>query len=172
MNYVTTNATIYIRLGGTNYTTVRSGQIFRISANVTNTGDFPDTFTLTIKGNSTAIPTNSTLVPSGASRIIFVNWSTSGMRPGRYTLTANVTVPGETIPNLIDNSVTFSFIIRPAGDANGDCVVNIVDLVIVASSFGKSRGDPGYNPIADLNNDGTINISDLAIVGSTFGQTC
>ncbi len=62
--------------------------------------------------------------------------------------------------------------VRPAGDVNADCTVNIIDLVIVAGSFGKSVGTPGYNPIADVNYDGKADIIDLSIVGSSFGQSC
>src|SRR5881296_3233877 len=58
------------------------------------------------------------------------------------------------------------------GDVNHDCVVDIVDLSSVGSSFGKSPGEPGYNPNADLNGDGTVNIIDLATVGQNFGQVC
>jgi hypothetical protein len=60
-----------------------------------------------------------------------------------------------------------------AGDLNGDCVVDIFDLVIVGSSFGLSPGDPGYNPRADANHSGgAIDIFDLVMVGSHFGDTC
>src|SRR5438093_11030022 len=62
--------------------------------------------------------------------------------------------------------------VRPAGDVNADCTVNIIDLVIVAGSFGKSVGTPGYNPIADVNYDEKADIIDLSIVGSSFGQSC
>jgi hypothetical protein len=114
------------------------------------------------------------MVSVGQSKVLFINWVVSGIKPGMYVLTANVTVTSgvESYANLIDNTMSYTIMIRPAGDVNGDCVVNIIDLVMVASSFGTRVGTPGYNPIADLNNDGVINIVDLSIVGSTFGPTC
>ena len=49
-------------------------------------------------------------------------------------------------------------------DANGDGVVNILDLVIVASHIGESDV-----PGADLNNDGVVNIQDLVLVANGLG---
>jgi len=72
----------------------------------------------------------------------------------------------------VDNALTTTILVRPSGDVNVDCSVNIIDLVLVAGSFGKTAGSPGYNPIADVNYDGRVDIIDLSIVGSTFGQTC
>ena len=46
------------------------------------------------------------------------------------------------------------------GDVNGDGVVNIQDLVIVANAFGKAE--------PDVNGDGVVNIQDLVIVANAF----
>jgi hypothetical protein len=56
------------------------------------------------------------------------------------------------------------------GDLNGDEIVDILDLVIVGSSFGLSPGDPGYDPRANADGspDGEINILDLVVVGSNI----
>ena len=51
-------------------------------------------------------------------------------------------------------------------DINGDGVVNIQDLVLVASSFGKT----GQNS-ADINADGVVNIADLVLVAGALGAT-
>ncbi|MBU0708489.1 hypothetical protein KJ596_01910 [Patescibacteria group bacterium] len=57
------------------------------------------------------------------------------------------------------------------GDLNGDGDVDIFDLVIVGSSFGRSPGSSGYDPRADANQSGgAIDIFDLIIVGSNFGE--
>ena len=47
-------------------------------------------------------------------------------------------------------------------DVNGDGVVNIQDLVIVANALGKAE--------PDLNGDGVVNIQDLVIVANAFGN--
>ena len=51
-------------------------------------------------------------------------------------------------------------------DVNQDGVVNIIDLTLVASNFGKT----GSND-ADVNNDGVVNIIDLTLVAAAFGNT-
>lgn len=48
-------------------------------------------------------------------------------------------------------------------DLDGNGVVNILDLVLVASKFGESDA-----PEADLNADGVVNILDLEIVANNF----
>ena len=50
----------------------------------------------------------------------------------------------------------------PTADINGDGVVNIQDLVIVANALGKAE--------PDLNGDGVVNIQDLVIVANAFGN--
>ena len=47
-----------------------------------------------------------------------------------------------------------------SADVNGDGVVNIQDLVIVANAFGEAE--------PDLNGDGVVNIQDLVIVANAF----
>jgi hypothetical protein len=55
-----------------------------------------------------------------------------------------------------------------AGDANLSSGVDLSDLVIVASDFGKSGADWAEG---DLNYDGDVNLSDLVIVASNFGAS-
>ena len=52
------------------------------------------------------------------------------------------------------------------GDVNDDGVVNIQDLVMVASNLGET----GQNP-ADVNGDGQVNILDLVLVAGALGTS-
>ncbi len=61
-------------------------------------------------------------------------------------------------------SITCSTVISE--DVNKDCVVNIQDLVLVATNFGKGGGNA-----SDVNSDGTVNIIDLVLVAGAFGDT-
>ncbi len=67
------------------------------------------------------------------------------------------------------------FLARLGGDVNGDCKVNILDLVKVGLAYGTSIGTPtigSWNPIMDLNNDGRVDQRDLLSFAPVFGQSC
>ena len=51
-------------------------------------------------------------------------------------------------------------------DVNKDCVVNIQDLVLVATNFGKGGGNA-----SDVNSDGRVDIVDLVLVAGAIGGT-
>jgi len=67
-------------------------------------------------------------------------------------------------------SLGVSFTITFTEDLTLDGTVNIVDISIVAYSYGQSVGGQRWNPDADLNSDGTINILDIAMVAKEYGQ--
>ncbi len=52
------------------------------------------------------------------------------------------------------------------GDVTGDGVVNIQDLVLVASSFGATG-----QTSADINEDGVVNIADLVLIAGALGTS-
>ncbi|HUC21063.1 MAG TPA: dockerin type I domain-containing protein, partial [Candidatus Polarisedimenticolaceae bacterium] len=54
------------------------------------------------------------------------------------------------------------------GDINGDDAVNIFDLSILLSNYGKARS-ASSNPNADINNNNTVDIFDLSILLSKYG---
>jgi len=56
------------------------------------------------------------------------------------------------------------------GDANGDCKVNVLDLVLVRNCLNQDVGT-GDNAKADVNRDGRINILDLIYVRNRLNQS-
>jgi len=57
------------------------------------------------------------------------------------------------------------------GDGVNNNVVNVFDLSLLASTYGKSFGEVGFDPRADFNNDGVVNIFDLSILASNYNLT-
>ena len=55
-------------------------------------------------------------------------------------------------------------------DVNWDGVVNLMDVVLVARSYGDEIAEPRIHS-PDVNGDGTVNISDLAEVGTHLGRS-
>jgi len=56
-------------------------------------------------------------------------------------------------------------------DLNGDGMVNILDLSMVAHSFSSHPGDDRWNELCDLNHDNIVNVVDLATVAVEYGKT-
>lgn len=57
-------------------------------------------------------------------------------------------------------------------DFNGDGVVDVVDIMEVASRWNATLGDPNYQARCDLNGDGCITVVDIMMVSAQWGQTC
>ena len=57
-----------------------------------------------------------------------------------------------------------------AADVNSDGIIDILDLVLIASHFGGTVAED-QTPNPDVNGDGHINILDLVLVASHFGET-
>ena len=56
------------------------------------------------------------------------------------------------------------------GDVLGDNRVDGRDVSRLAASFGKSRGEAGFDPRADLNQDGQVNAQDLELLRPNLGR--
>ena len=79
--------------------------------------------------------------------------------PYRIKLTVTSDVSG------LKAEQTAEIVVKLAGDANGDGVVNILDKVMVRNAFGTT----GPN-LADVNCDNVVNILDKVTVRNQFGQ--
>jgi len=58
------------------------------------------------------------------------------------------------------------------GDLNGDCNVDIADIMQVASRWRCRRGDECYDSPYDLDGDGDIDIVDIMLVVVHWGESC
>lgn len=93
-------------------------------------------------------------------------------RVGTFSSVVSTPMPGGRSFSVAYNpsSVVLTVVVGPGcpGDANGDLVVDFVDLNIVLGSFGQMGGAvPG-----DVNNDGRVDFLDLNLVLSAYGTSC
>ena len=58
------------------------------------------------------------------------------------------------------------------GDLDCDCDVDVTDIMLVASHWNTSEGDPDYDSRYDFDGDGTITVVDIMMVASHWGETC
>lgn len=56
------------------------------------------------------------------------------------------------------------------GDANGDGLVDVADLLLLVEAFGKSVGMPGYDPACDFDGSGEVDVADLLTLIAHFGM--
>lgn len=150
---------------------------YTVNVTVTNEGDFPETFTLTLYWNTTnMINSTSVSLAVGETKVVQFQWNTTGyQRYVNYTLSAYATpVPGET--DTADNTFVDprTLLMTYPGDITGtggwpDGKVDIRDIAKIAKLFGVIYPDPRYDPNCDLNCDGKIDIRDIATAAKNFG---
>jgi len=58
------------------------------------------------------------------------------------------------------------------GDANGDCRVEFLDLVLILYAWGSAPGSVNWNPSADLNGDGKVDLIDFYAAVMNYGSVC
>jgi len=66
-------------------------------------------------------------------------------------------------------TVVVDFGTLPEGDGNDDNVVDIDDVTLLATSFGKSSGQPGFIDNCDFTRDGVVDIDDVTLIALNFG---
>ncbi|MDP4180084.1 MAG: glycosyl hydrolase 115 family protein [Bacillota bacterium] len=55
-------------------------------------------------------------------------------------------------------------------DINRDGVINMADVIVLASKFNKVTNNPEYTIACDLNKDGAINMADVIMIAAKFGK--
>ncbi len=59
---------------------------------------------------------------------------------------------------------------KKIGDADGNGLVNAIDLLMMVKSFNRAEADLAYDPACDFNGDGIVNAIDLLMLAKNFGQ--
>ncbi|MDP6454560.1 MAG: cohesin domain-containing protein [SAR202 cluster bacterium] len=58
------------------------------------------------------------------------------------------------------------------GDANGSCLVDILDFTLLGGSFLQSTGDAAFQQLADFDRTGVVNILDFTLLAENFLKMC
>jgi len=87
------------------------------------------------------------------------------IRIGNYT----VYVSSQYQSEKTTNTTTFQAIL--VGDVDGNLIVDMTDIGLVAMAYGSSEGDPPYEPRLDINSDGIVDMTDLGMVAQNYGNT-
>ena len=129
-----------------NVTVSSVNEVVAIENVATPAGTFENCLKIKINTKTTAA--------SGSSRSTSYQWLAPDIGPVKF----------ETSQDIVFELTSFTLVTPEVPyDVNGDGVINILDLTLVASHFG------GTNPEADVNGDGIVNILDLVLVAQNFG---
>ena len=122
-----------------------------------------------VKGNSVTLAATSLAEGgTGDGALATLTFEVVGIKASTLTLSQVRLIASDgarSIPRF-ENAEIIEPPLRIKGDVNGDGIVNIQDLVLVASRFGKI----GEND-ADVNGDNIVDIVDLVLVAGALGNT-
>ena len=154
-----------------NTRTVETGTTTSFNLLIQGEKGFQETVDLSIDLSSLPIdtkivPERQSVSPGSSSQKVSLTLTTTNSTPtGQHTISAILesTSDSKTVELILHVKEK----VKLASDANGDNQVDILDLVLVAGSFGLL----GENLSQDVNQDGRIDILDLVMIAIEFGQT-
>ena len=155
-----------------NYYEPYKGWAGNVSVTILNNGTTAESFNVTVNySNATSSgglgTQHVTNLASLNWTVLNYYWNTSLLKPTmNYTITANATSPpGEANPQQnLQYNITAE--VKGPGDVNGDGIVNILDISIIAANWLETV--PPANPRADVNLDGIVNILDISLVAANW----
>ena len=151
---------------------VYQGWPVNITVTAKNEGDVNETFSINVCYDSTLIEnqTVANLAPDQEATLTFT-WYTTTVEPYvNHTIKAEIPAAPYEI-DTTDNALADGILmVKLMGDINGDQLVDINDLIIIAQAFGSYEGHPRWNPEADLSRDGVIDIDDGVLTVMNFGK--
>jgi len=113
--------------------------------------------------------------PYGRTWLMSVTcWYSPDVGAGTCTIGADeiTTTFGDRDSNELPYEVSAgSLTIGILGDANGDCVVNILDMILIRNLLGLDTGTDD-NWKADVTRDGRIDVLDMLVVRNNLNTTC
>jgi hypothetical protein len=150
---------------------VGQGFGLRLDVTVTNHGDYPETFNVSIFAGTGFVVSQTGELASQTSTTVTFTWNTTGFAYGNYTLSAFVDPVLEEV-DLADNAVTGGWVlVSIPGDTNLDRKVDLKDVFAVGKAYGSVHGDPRYTPNLDINDDGKIDLKDYFATCKNYGKS-
>ncbi len=146
-----------------------------------NLGDFSETVTLTLTATNTTsyrIGVQHLQIGPGVQLPTYFDFNTTGVKPARYGLNGNASIPVVSLGNKQDGLLSGSnmFHLIPRGDVDRSGGDTITDVSIVFYDYGftcytPSTCSPRYTAAiyGDLNGNGIIDIIDIGVVLYNFG---
>jgi hypothetical protein len=177
--YIDGNVKVYTRdIAITNVVTSRNwvyqGWPIKINVTAKNLGDPSESFDVSVYYDTELIGTEHvTDLPPNAEITLTFTWNTSLVQPCH-----NYTIKGEATPLPYEQDTTNNVYqdgnvkVRITGDINGDGIVDMNDIRIVAAAFLSSPGDPDWNPDADMDQSGFIDVKDLRLACANYLVEC
>ncbi len=89
----------------------------------------------------------------------------------RFSSAQVSTTSGTAIPTTTEGG-SIEVRLGLTGDVDGDCDVDIIDIMLVAGRWGATRGSARYDERCDLDGDGDIDLADIMQVVEHYGQHC
>jgi len=151
--------------------TIKTG-IYNAGSELNNIKIKFSVFNITYNETKEIFSENKTInITGNSSGEISFNWT---VNYGYYNLTIFIDPDNGVAETDEFNNYAFRLLRTGnlTGDADWDCNVDIVDLMIVAQAFHTGAGDVNYDERADFKKDNFINILDLATAGKNFGNRC
>jgi parallel beta-helix repeat protein len=105
----------------------------------------------------------------GDSAALMLPWNTTSLACGNYAITA-VAKPVTNETNTADNNYTSWVTVTIPGDIDGDFIVKLADLALLAQAYGSEPADLNWNPNADIDGNGIVGLSDLVALAQHYGQ--
>jgi len=146
----------------------------------------PITYTLTYSNSGDSL----TFVSSGAAITAVPGtsyvWNVEDLSPGEggvITVTgvlsrglstgpfANTAVIATAAPNDPAQNNSSQATVTVTYDFNGSGIVDVGDIMLVASSWRKTEGDPDWDARYDLDVDGAITVVDVMAVAAKWGES-
>ena len=154
-----------------NTTYVNKGLNISIEVVPQNQGAEPEDFEVRCYANSTLIGNQTIGLSAGQLTPIKFIWETSSVASGTYTITAEVSILGETDTDPADNTLADgTVLVTITGDVDGDGKVDPSDLFGLSQAYGSKLGGAHWNLHCDFNRDNKVDASDLFDLSKNYGK--